>query len=203
MLEFFSITFVILLAVISPGPDFALIVRNALGHCTKVGVWSALGIAAGSLVHATYSVIGVTVLVAQSPVLFSVIKYLGAGYLIYLGLKGLLQRADVRQTAESQPVATLSCRRAFVQGFLCNLLNPKTMLFFLALFTLVLDVDSHWSVKWFYALEIAFIHFAWFALLAMLISHPSVRRRMQRLQRIITRLMGGFLVYFGSRIALL
>lgn len=94
MLEFFTISIVILLAAISPGPDFALVTRNSLRHSQKAGVMTALGIAIGTLFHASYCILGFVIIISKSILLFNIIKYMGASYLIYLGIKGLLEKKN-------------------------------------------------------------------------------------------------------------
>src|SRR5438094_7329342 len=87
--EFLTIASLHLLAVMSPGPDFVLISKNSLVYSRKSGVYSALGLALGILVHITYSLIGIAYIISRSIVIFSTIKLLGAGYLIYIGYKSL------------------------------------------------------------------------------------------------------------------
>ena len=79
--EFLTIAGIHLLAVMSPGPDFAMIVRNSLVYSKKTAIYSSLGLAAGILVHVTYSLVGIGLIISQSILLFSVIKFFGAGYL--------------------------------------------------------------------------------------------------------------------------
>src|SRR5579863_5423615 len=97
MIEFLTISTIITLAVISPGPDFALVSRNALRYSQKVGIMTSLGTGSGALFHATYCILGFAIIISQSVLLFNVIKYLGAAYLIYLGGKGLLEKKTATQ----------------------------------------------------------------------------------------------------------
>src|SRR3990167_10850400 len=92
MLEFFTTTLVILFAVISPGPDFAIVTRNALRHSQNTGIMTALGIATGTLIHVSYCILGLAIIISKSLLIFNIIKYIGASYLIYLGVKGLFEK---------------------------------------------------------------------------------------------------------------
>ena len=94
MTEWIAVITITLLAVISPGPDFAMVTRNSLLLSRRAGVGTALGIALGVLVHVTYTLVGVGLLIQQSMVLFQVLKLVGAAYLIYLGMKMLRTRAS-------------------------------------------------------------------------------------------------------------
>ena len=87
--EFFAIALLHLLAVMSPGPDFVLMSKNSLVYSRKTGVATSLGLALGIVVHIIYSLVGIGLIISKSIILFSTIKILGAGYLIYIGLKSL------------------------------------------------------------------------------------------------------------------
>ena len=203
MFEFLSITFLIMLAAISPGPDFALTVRNSL-YSREVGTLTALGITAGLLVHASYCILGFALVISKSILLFNVIKYLGASYLIYLGIKGLMtKKSDLNLAVENDGKKRITLFQAFSQGFLCNVLNPKAVLFFLAFFTLIIQPSMPLKVEIGYAFEIALIHFIWFSILAYLFSHHRIKASLGRVQYYITKALGGFLVLFGLRIAFL
>jgi len=117
----------VLLAI--PGPAVFYILSRTIGHGRLAGVVSAAGIAVGTLFHVAAAVLGLSALLASSARAFSVVKYLGAAYLVFLGVRMLLRR-DSPEIAVSEN--DLSLRRIFAQGVLVNLLNPKTALFFLA-----------------------------------------------------------------------
>lgn len=117
-----------LLLLITPGPAVLYIVTRSLDQGRRAGLVSMLGVHAGTLVHIAAAAAGLSALLMASATAFGVVKYLGAGYLIYLGVRRLLDRSTL--TADRRPAVRLS--RAFVDGFVVNLLNPKTALFFLA-----------------------------------------------------------------------
>jgi threonine/homoserine/homoserine lactone efflux protein len=119
-----------LLAVISPGPDFMMITRSSLIYSRRTGMYSAIGLGLGILVHVAYSLVGIGLVISQSIVLFTIIKYLGAIYLIYIGYKSLtakLERAKDNEIVMRQGITPLKAIRI---GFLTNVLNPKATLFF-------------------------------------------------------------------------
>jgi threonine/homoserine/homoserine lactone efflux protein len=120
-----------------PGPSVIYIVSRSLAEGRKAGVVSALGVQGGGLIHVTAATVGVSALLASSAVAFSVVKYAGAAYLIYLGLRKLLDGVEER-AEEPEPVGL---SRLYWQGVLVNGLNPKTALFFLAFLPQFVDPD--------------------------------------------------------------
>ena len=118
-----------LLLLITPGPAVLYIVARSVDQGARAGLVSAAGVHAGTLVHVAAAAAGVSVILAASATLFSLVKYLGAAYLIYLGIRRLLDRSAVSAPGETPAIPM---RRAFVDGAVVNVLNPKTALFFLA-----------------------------------------------------------------------
>lgn len=115
--------------LLSPGPAVLFIIARSLEQGRMAGIISTLGIALASLVHALFAAVGLSALLVQSALAFSIIKYLGAAYLIYLGIRTLLTKAKPHSLQEVKKVPVL---KLFRQGFIVNLFNPKTTLFFLA-----------------------------------------------------------------------
>jgi len=115
--------------LIIPGPAVLYIVARSLEQGRVAGVVSMLGVNFASVVHVVFAALGLSALIMSSAILFSVIKYLGAIYLIYIGIRTILSKTE---TARVQPVRTMRLGKVFTQGFIVNMLNPKTALFFLA-----------------------------------------------------------------------
>ena len=119
-----------LLLNLTPGNDMLYVIARSTGQGVKAGIISALGIGAGCIVHILAAVAGLSALLAQSVIAFEIIKYAGAAYLVYLGIRTLAKaKNEIQVTTEKK---TLSCRTIFWQGVLTNVLNPKVALFFLA-----------------------------------------------------------------------
>ncbi len=203
MYELLSITLIILLAAISPGPDFAVVTKNALLYSRKSGIFTAVGVSTSLLIHSTYCILGLAIVIAKSLLLFSIIKYLGAGYLIYLGIKGLLSKEGSLKLNAHKQNTDLSASKSFVQGLLCNLLNPKAIVFLLAFFTLIMSPSMSRLAQIGYGLEIVFIHLIWFSWLSIMITHHSIRTHIAKVQHYIIKAMGVALIGFGVRIATL
>jgi threonine/homoserine/homoserine lactone efflux protein len=116
--------------VVIPGPNHIYIVTRSIAQGRRVGLASALGVETGTLVHITAAAVGLSALIASSAVAFNFVRYLGAAYLAFLGLRALL--TDHGAQLENGGPRTGSARRAYIDGILVNVLNPKVALFFLA-----------------------------------------------------------------------
>jgi threonine/homoserine/homoserine lactone efflux protein len=115
--------------ILAPGPNLVYIVTRSMSQGRRAGLASAVGVEAGTLVHITAAAVGLSQLVATSALAFSVVKYAGAAYLLYLGLRALRRREGLDLTAATRP---LQLPRIFRDGIVVNVLNPKVALFFLA-----------------------------------------------------------------------
>ena len=131
MTELVAVAIFTLLAVISPGADFAMVTRSSYAQGRKAGLAAAVGIALGVQVHVLYTVLGIAVIISQSPMLFLAMKVVGAGYLIYLGYKSVTNTRRI--SLEGGAPNSASVLQALRTGFLTNALNPKTMLFVVCL----------------------------------------------------------------------
>jgi len=201
MTELLAVVTITLLAVISPGPDFAMVSRNSLLLSRRAGVLTACGIGAGVVIHVSYTLVGVGVLIQQSLWLFTLLKVIGAAYLIYLGV-GMLRHAGAAAAAPSHAdTAATSDFAALKIGFLTNVLNPKTTIFIVSLFMQVVNPQTPLSVQIGYGLFIAVAHILWFAAVALLFSAPGVNARLLRLRKGIDRAFGGLLIVFGALLA--
>lgn len=118
-----------LLAVMSPGPDFIMTIHNTLKYSRRSGIYSAIGLGLGIAVHVTYCLVGIAVIISKSVVLFSIIKYLGAAYLIYIGIKALRSKRGPDYGSEEHVPQDISPLKALRSGFLTNVTNPKATLF--------------------------------------------------------------------------
>ena len=196
MNELFLMVAITLLAVISPGPDFALVTRNSYAFGRQKGLMAALGIACGVQVHVFYTVFGVAVIITQSPVLLMAMKLLGAGYLIYLGFKSIYNTSGLSLggASDSPP----SSWTVFRSGFLTNALNPKTMLFVVAAYSQFVQPGSSLPVNFAYGLFMSFAHWLWFSLVALFFSTSGLRRRLLEKQRIIDKVIGTTLMVLAA-----
>ncbi|MEU8539057.1 LysE family transporter [Streptomyces sp. NPDC048717] len=194
MAEVVAVAVITVLAVISPGADFAVIVRNSYLHGRTAAFLSAAGISLGVLVHVTYTMLGVGLLLARTPQLFTALKIVGACYLVWIGYKTFSSRAEVDTTAAQ---GALTGGQALRNGFFTNALNPKTMLFVVSTFTQVVHHDTPVVQQAGYGLFMALAHLGWFSLAGVLFSSGTLRARMLRRQKVLNRSIGGVLVALG------
>ena len=195
--EFLTIAVLHLLAVMSPGPDFILISKNSLVYSRRTGVFSAIGLAFGIMLHITYCLIGIGLIISKSIIIFSLIKYAGAAYLIYIGILSLRAKPQNQKIDEIIIQKSITAWQAIKTGFLTNALNPKATLFFLAVFTQVIHQSTPIGIKILYGAEMSFMTFLWFSIVAIVLSHKKIKQPFLRVQHLVERTMGGILILLG------
>lgn len=201
--EFFTIAVAHLFAVASPGPDFAVVLRQSVRGGTRAGVWTSLGVGSAISLHVAYCLLGVALLLSQSEALFDAMKFIAAAYLLYLGVQSIRASfAEARQKHDASQQPVLNARRAFVLGFLTNGLNPKATLFFLALFTVVIDPTTPLTIQLLYGFYLSVATFAWFSLLSLLLGIAAVRESIVSMGDWLERAMGLVLILLALQIAL-
>jgi RhtB (resistance to homoserine/threonine) family protein len=198
MFELFTVATITILAVISPGADFAMVSRNGMMLSRRAGVLTAVGISLGVLVHVAYSLLGVGLIISRSALLFGLIKYLGAAYLIYLGISMIRNRGALCGAA---PIM-LTDAGALRVGFLTNATNPKTTLFVVSLFTQVINPGTPLAVQLGYGAFMSLAHLAWFVLVACAFSSAPAQRAVGSVKRHVERGIGCVLVALGLTLAL-
>ena len=201
--EFLTVALVHLLAVASPGPDFAMVLRQSLVAGRKAALWTSVGVGLGILVHVLYTMLGLGLLISQSIQLFNLVKLLGAVYLLYIGWQSL--RAGPAQNSSIE-LGVLNgaypIGKALRIGFLTNALNPKATLFFLALFSVVIKPATPLSVQLGYGLYMALATGIWFCGLSLILTQSRVRQGFNRFGHWAERGMGAVLIGLGLRLAL-
>ena len=194
-------------ALISPGPDFVMAVRNSIIYSKRAGIFTAVGFGLGVLVHVTYTIFGISAVIAKSIFLFNIIKWAGAAYLVYIGFQalrshGMGQRVVDNATAETEPSASLSDFGAICSGFLTNLLNPKAALFFLAIFSQIINPSTPFAWQAMYGLTCALMVVLWFSLVSLVLNQRVVRDVFLRATKWIDRVCGALLITLGLKVAL-
>jgi len=201
--EFLTIAIAHLFAVASPGPDFAIVLRQSVSNGRRAGLWTSVGIALGILLHVTYCVLGVALVLSSSPNLFLAVKLIAAVYLILLGFRAIkesLRHAETQVRADEN--LPQSAGKLLLSGFLTNGLNPKATLFFLALFTVVVDIETPILVQAFYGAYLSLATFLWFALLSLILAIGGIRSWFLRSGAWFERVMGLVLIGLGLQLAL-
>ena len=200
---FITLTVIHLLAAASPGPDFALVSRQALLQGRRAGLWVSLGIALGLGIHIAYSAAGLATLIAHSTMWMSAIKLIGGSYLLYLGFQGIRAKAQSGViTNEPAVIMDVAAHRLVGKGFLCNALNPKAPIYFLSLFTIVLSPNLPASTLVVYGVWIMLLQLFWFSLITLFFSQPTIRRRFLAISHWIDRVFGVAMVGLGLKVLL-
>ena len=203
--EFTTLAVLHALAVISPGPDFAIVLRQSVVHGRRVALATSAGIGSGIVVHVLYSVLGLGLLLRTSPRVLEVIQIVGAAYLLWLGIQSLRARPRSDVAAEASPQADASggvVRRAFITGFLTNATNVKATWFFLSVFTVVVSPQTPRWLQGAYGAWMAVTTTLWFSLVSFGFSQPAVRRAFLRRGHWFDRAMGVILIALAVRLAL-
>lgn len=203
LVTFAGVAFV---ASVVPGPDTAVVVKNAVRGGRRVAVLTAAGCSTGQLVWGALCVLGIGALLAQSVPAFTVVKYVGAAYLLFLGVRALLTAGRSTEDATA-PTPTPGARpgagaaAAFREGLLVNALNPKTALFMSALLPQFLDAGSPAWLPAALVATTAAVSFTWMVVYAVVFSRLREQMRRPAVRRAVDRVVGVALVGLGVRLA--
>ncbi|QOL27321.1 LysE family transporter [Thalassotalea sp. LPB0316] len=184
------------LAVASPGPDFAVVLKQSIQHGRKTALYTSAGIGTGILVHVLYSLVGIGLVIAKTPSLLTGLKYVAASYFLYIAWHGLRAKPPERAINSDQQVkaeleqSAPSPFKAFSTGFLINALNVKATLFFISLFSMVISFETPTQIKALYGIYMAVATGLWFSFLSLILSHPRIRNRIITKGYWLDRIMG-------------
>lgn len=193
------------LALISPGPDLVLTLRNSLYLGRKMGLMTALGFGLGIAVHISYSLAGLAVLLKEFPAIYALIRYAGASYLIWLGLSALwaLRQANGPQDIQAGPsVHSASARQCLTQGFLTNILNPKAGLFILGLFSTMVPPQTPPSTLVVSGGIMVLMTILWFSIVSWLFSTQKIRMMYLKAEGILNAVFALFFIGVGVALIL-
>ena len=192
-------------ALMSPGPDFALVVQNTARYGRQTGLYIALGLSCGILLHSILSLTGVSYLVQQYPILFALLQLFGGSYLLYLGIGALRSVFQSSQSSnpqnKSQYVLT-NKRQAFSRGFATNILNPKALVFFVSLMSSLVPATMSLAGKGAALFILWSLSLLWFSLLAWLLSSQRLQRKIHQASKYIDGACGILFSLIGLAILL-
>jgi threonine efflux protein len=209
-----SLAVIHIVALMSPGPDFAIIVKMATQQTRLTALYCALGIAVAILVHTFLSLMGISVMIQQSHVAFMAVQLIGSSYLAWMGY-GALKSAltsiiSKRRTAGISISSTqhnmakntlMSSLTGFKVGLYTNLLNPKALIFFITLFSVLITPQVNDSTKVAATILLFILSLAWFSLLALILSKPRVQQKLLAANSIIDLLVGIIFIAVAVTIA--
>ena len=163
-----------LLALISPGPDFIIVLKNSIQNSRRIGIFTSIGISLGIIVHLFYCITGLALILSTNEYILNLFKFLCSGYLIYIGIKSF-QTINLTQKFTKKSDRKTSIYKAIRMGFLTNILNPKVSLFFLSLFSLVIipnELPTYILIV--LIIIITLSTFIWFSLIAIFLTQKSI-----------------------------
>ncbi len=203
--EFTAIATLHFFAVASPGPDFAVVLKQSVSSGRRSAMFTSIGVGTGILIHVMYSLLGIGLLIKTTPWLFLVFAYAAAAYLLYLGW-GAIRSAPAEVSYDDQNKVTRSIettdRKSFIIGFITNGLNPKATLFFLVVFVAAVSPETPLTIKVFYGLYLAVATGLWFCFLSYWLSASKVRLVLQKNGYIFDRVMGCILIALAVNLVL-
>lgn len=184
------------IVLVTPGPNFLLMLH--VSNQSRPAIWAAAsGISSVTLIWSSLGVFGLGALLAQSALFYEVFRWLGGGYLIWLGLSFWIK---AKPSAPSLPVPVLQHRYWYIAGFITNITNPKSIAFFASIYAITFTIDTPWSVR-LTAIPLAgLLAFVWHVFLGFALSTAAVRNAYQRFRLWLDRLVGGIMIAFGLRL---
>ena len=189
-----SLAVIHLIALASPGPDFALVVRLSTQESRAAAVASALGIAVAILGHTLLSLTGVSLIIKSSDLLFTVVQLIGASYLGWMGIGAIkaatLHWRDTVTIETNYKKVGVTVNKGFMQGLYTNILNPKALVFFITLFSTLITPQVTLITKTMAALLLFSLSFFWFSFIAIVHSKPKIQPKMKKASQIINLLTG-------------
>ncbi|MGP5534535.1 LysE family translocator [Psychrobacter celer] len=195
---------------LTPGTDTMYIITRSVSHGSAAGFYSVLGIISGILVHTVFAALGLSIILINSPLAFTIVKYIGASYLCYLGIKMLMSKQPsllanhLPKSSPSAPANSIAHWQIYKQGVLTNVFNPKVALFFLAFFPQFIDPSYAHSALSFLILGLSFAltGFVWCSCLALLTSKFSANLRKNPAIEVLLNKISG-VVFIGLGVKLL
>ena len=188
------------MGAMSPGPSLAVVLRQTLNGGRKAGLTAAIAHGLGFGLYALMCVSGIAVIITASPVLFTGLQWLGAGFLLWLGIKGLRAKAPPANHAQDIPDAPPSTGSAVRDGFLIVFFNPKVAVFLIALFSQVIGSQTTGMERLVYVLTAMMIDMGWYMIVAWLFSNPRWLGRLQKNGVWLERIFGVILIALAARL---
>lgn len=188
------------MGAISPGPSLALIIRNTVQGGQGHGVATALGHGFGVGIYALITALGLAILITQTPMLFDVIRYGGAAFLAWLGVKALLAKPAKGEASEE--VHQLRGRQGAFEGFMVAFLNPQLAVFFIALFSQFVHADTGWREGGIMMLTAGGIDAVWYVLVALVLSRGPVLAWLKAKSFVIDKVSGLVLLGLALKVVL-
>ena len=200
MLEFFTIVLLHLFAVASPGPDFLLVTRQSLRFDRTVAIWASAGIATGIIFHSFIAITGVSLLISSNPDLFDWLKMIAAVYIAYLGSLSFFAKPNPLNNENRKH--NENYLGSYVLGLITNILNPKAILFFITLFTVVVNETTTTILLVFYGLYMSITTFIWFTGISYIFSNQALTKKYENFIPVFEKVIGIILIIIAIQLFL-
>ena len=198
MAEFLTVAILHLFAVASPGPDFALITRQSLRFNRRVAIWTSLGIGVGILFHCLLAITGLVILITSNELFSTILKIIGSAYLLYLGINSII--GDQKKSKlDEKDKDNLDKFNGFLLGFITNITNVKAILFFVTVFSVVIDAGNSLSLI-FYGVYMALATFLWFAFISYVFTSNKFKNKFSSFLKIFEKVIGVILILLSLQI---
>ncbi|WP_377294268.1 LysE family transporter [Rhizobium sp. SG2393] len=203
LFELASLMAVFSFAIVVPGADLAMVIRQSMVAGRREAILTSFGIGTALMFHVSYTILGLGLIISQSILVFNIIKWCGVAYLVYIGIQSLRAgRIDLAKAGEAVgEKKRQSALTAFGLGFMANALNPKPVFFFLSIFSTVVAHDTPGVVKFGYGLVMASALIVWFVGVSFFLTTPSMRSAFQRASGAINKVSGLVFIGFGLKLA--
>ncbi|WP_375777534.1 LysE family transporter [Bradyrhizobium sp. ma5] len=209
VIELVTLMTIFSLVIVSPGADLAMVLRQSMVHGRRAAIVTSFGLGVSLLFHISYTILGLGAIISKSVALFNIVKWCGAAYLVYIGIKALRAGAltvektppqDRTLALSQKPVAEQGLIKAFVLGFATNALNPKPVFFFLSIFATVVSVHTPAMVRFGYGLVMASCLILWFVGVSYFMTTPRMRAAFSRVSKWIDRVSGVVFIGLGLKL---
>lgn len=196
-MEFLTVVFLHFFAVASPGPDFILVTRQSVSRGRRAAVLTSLGIAFGIIFHSLAAITGLTFIVASQPFVFLCLKVSASLYLFYLGFMSIVQTTTKVNSSKNQDSKELN---SFFIGLITNVLNPKAIIFFITLFSIVLESTTPVILLIVYGLYMSLATFLWFVAISYIFTNTNLTNRYLHLLPSFEKIIGVILIIIAVQI---
>jgi len=198
LLSWLSLASICLLGALTPGPSLAVVLKHTMSGSRKNGVCTSLAHGLGVALYATLTVLGMAIVIKETPWLFNLIRYTGIAFLLWLSFKALTSRATSNEQVANIKLPSL--RKSAYEGFMIAFLNPKLAIFFLALFSQFIHEGSTWQEKVIMVLTVGGIDALWYCLIALIFSQSTIIDQLKNKTYIIDKITGVALLLIATKI---
>ena len=197
MMEFFTVAILHLFAVASPGPDFALVTRQSFRYNRKLAIWTSLGIGVGILLHSLLAITGLVLLITSNELFLTILKSIGSLYLLYLGVRSILGRQEEDNIKVENK--NMDKFNGFIAGLITNVTNIKAILFFVTVFSVVVEGENNLYLV-LYGAYMAFATFIWFSFISYVFTSEGFQSKFSSFLGVFEKVIGFILILLSLQI---